>query len=107
MPLGLAAFAIGSDDGTREIWQRLRMDDRSGIALDQRLSHIYSTDFGSSIARRRKDRNPLLGVVRISGQNMHGIMLQQPLCDSTHALAPEPGKGRAGQLNHAALFCPL
>ena len=41
-------LVVAGDNWTWEVGQRFIVDDRAGIALDQRLGHFFAADFGSS-----------------------------------------------------------
>lgn len=83
------------------------MNDGARIALDERVSDLFAADLRRGIACAGKNRDTFFHVVRIGGEDVHGLALEQPLRRAARALAPESGEGRTGYLNHAALLGEL
>src|SRR3984885_8716757 len=98
---------VARNDGAREVRQRLVGDDGTRISFDQGFGNFCATDVGSGIARRRKNRDTLLHVMRIGGEHVYGLVFKQPERGAARAFAPESSQRGARNLNHAALLGPL
>src|ERR1700728_514183 len=98
---------VARNDGAREVRQRLVGDDGGRISFDQGFGNFFATDVGSGIARRRKNRDTFLHVVRIGGEHVYGLVFEQPERGAAWGFAPESSQRGARNLNYAALLGPL
>src|SRR6202050_5415409 len=107
MLLASLGLPVARNNGARKVRQRLVGDDGGRISYDQGFGNFFATDVGSGIARRRKNRDTFLHVMRIGGEHVYGLVFEQPERGAARAFAPESSQRGARNLNYAALLGPL
>ena len=72
-------LAIAARTGRGKIRQRLRLTMAAGLASHERIGDFLAADFGGGIASRGENWDALLGVMRIRGEHVDGVVFQQPV----------------------------
>jgi hypothetical protein len=100
-------FKAANISAAREKRYGVTVDDGPRIVINQCSCDIQTKHFGYRGVGCRQNWNPILVVMRIARQDVHGAMLEQPLRAAAGCISPEPSHGGGGYLHKTAFFGPF
>jgi len=100
-------FKVANISAAREKRYGVTVDDGLRIVINQCSCDIQTKHFGYRGVGCRQNRNPILVVMRIARQDVHGAMLEQPLRAAAGCISPESSHGGRGYLHKTAFFGPF
>jgi hypothetical protein len=100
-------FKVANISAAREKRYGVTVDDGPRIVINQCSCDIQTKHFGYRGVGCRQNWNPILVVMRIARQDVHGAMLEQPLRAAAGCLSPESSHGGGGHLHKTAFFGPF
>src|SRR5580698_9582291 len=100
-------FKVANISAAREKRYGVTVDDGPRIVINQCSCDIQTKHFGYRGVGCRQNRNPILVVMRIARQDVHGGMLEQPLRAATGCISPESSHGGGGYWHKTAFFGPF
>jgi len=100
-------FKVANISAAREKRYGVTVDDGPRIVINQCSCDIQTKHFGYRGVGCRQNWNPILVVMRIARQDVHGAMLEQPLRAAAGCLSPESSHGGGGYLHKTAFLGPF
>jgi hypothetical protein len=100
-------FKAANISAARERRYGVTLDDGPRIVINQCSCDIQTKHFGYRGVGCRQNWNPILVVMRIARQDVHGAMLEQPLRAAAGCLSPESSHGGGGYLHKTAFLGPF